>query len=66
MTENEAKAIKWMKNIQDDAVVKLDHIKNNEPNVSPILYEGRKEKAETILKGLENWSSTGQLVQLKI
>ena len=28
MTENEAKAIKWMKNIKDHAVVTLDHIKN--------------------------------------
>ena len=53
MTENEAEAIKWMKNIKDDAVATLDHIKNNEPNVSPVLYEGRKEKAETIIKGFE-------------
>ena len=53
MAENEAEAIKWMKNIKDHAVVTLDHIKNNEPNVSPVLYEGRKEKAETIIKGFE-------------
>lgn len=53
MTENEAKAIKWLKSVRDNAVVTLDHIKNNEPNVSPMLYEGRKEKAETIIKGFE-------------
>ena len=53
MTENEAKAIKWMKNVRDDAVVTLDHIQKNEPNVSPMLYEGRKQKAETIIVGFE-------------
>lgn len=26
MTEQEQKAIRWMKNIRDDAVVALDHI----------------------------------------
>ena len=25
----------------------------NEPNVSPMLYAGRKENAETIIKGFE-------------
>lgn len=53
MTENEVKAIKWMKNVRDDAVVTLDHIAKNEPNVSPMLYAGRKEKAETIINGFE-------------
>lgn len=51
--ENEAKAIKWMKNVRDDAVVTLDHIVKNEPNVTPTLYAGRKEKAETIIRMLE-------------
>ena len=53
MTEQENKAIKWMKNVRDDAVVTLDHIAKEEPNVSPMLYAGRKEKAETIIKGFE-------------
>lgn len=53
MTEQEQKAIKWMQNVRDDAVVTLDHIAKEEPNVSPMLYAGRKEKAETIIKGFE-------------
>lgn len=53
MTEREQKAIKWIKNIRDDAVVTLDHIAKNEPNVSPILYAGRKEKAETIIQAFD-------------
>lgn len=53
MTVNEAKAVKWMKNVRDDAVVTLDYIARNELNVSPMLYAGRKEKAETIINGFE-------------
>ena len=53
MTEQEQKAIKWMQNVRNDAVVTLDHIAKEEPNVSPMLYAGRKEKAETIIKGFE-------------
>lgn len=53
MTEKEVKAIKWMKCVKDDAVVTLDHIAKNEPKVSPMLYAGRKEKAETIINGFE-------------
>ncbi|MGN0271441.1 MAG: hypothetical protein ACI4DL_01670 [Lachnospiraceae bacterium] len=53
MTEREQKAIKWMKNVRDDAVVTLDYIAKEEPNVSPMLYAGRKEKAETIINGFE-------------
>lgn len=53
MTENEIKAIKWLKNMRDDAVVTLEHIQKNEPNVSPMLYAGRKEKAEIILEMCE-------------
>ena len=53
MTENEAKAIKWMKSVRDDAVVTLDRITKNEPDVSPMFYAGRKEKAETITKWFE-------------
>ncbi len=53
MTENEIKAIKWMECIKDDAMVTLDHIAKNEPKVNPLLYTGRKEKAETILQTFE-------------
>ena len=53
MTKQEQKAIKWMKNVRDDAVVTLDHIAKEEPNVSPMLYAGRKERAETIINGFE-------------
>ena len=68
MTENEAKAIKWMKNVRDDAIVTLDHIEKNDPNVSPMLYAGRKEKAETIIKGfeeLEQYRSIGTVEECR-
>lgn len=63
MTENEAKAIKWMKSVKDDAVVTLDYIETNEPNVSPMLYKGRKEKAEIIIKGFEEFRIMPELPQ---
>lgn len=50
MTENETKAVKFIQNIKDNAVVTLDHIAKKEPNVSPLLYKDRKEKASTILE----------------
>jgi len=53
MTENEEQAVKWMKSVRGDAVVTLDYIAKNEPNVSPMLYAGRKEKAGAIIKGFE-------------
>lgn len=68
MTENEAKAIKWMKSVRDDAVVTLDSIAKNEPNVSPMLYAGRREKAETIIKGfeeLEQYRAIGTVEEIK-
>lgn len=63
MTEQENKAIKWMQNVRDDAVVTLDHIAKEEPNVSPMLYAGRKEKAETIIKGFEELEKYRDLEQ---
>lgn len=33
--------------------VTLDHIAKEEPNVSPLIYKGREEKADTILKMIE-------------
>ena len=68
MTEQEQKAIKWMKNVRDDAVVTLDHIAKEEPNVSPMLYSGRKEKAETIINGfeeLEKYRAIGTVEELQ-
>ncbi len=53
MTENEQKAIRWIENVRSNAIVTLDHIENKEPNVNPLVYAGRKEKAETILKMIE-------------
>lgn len=69
MTEQEEKAIKWMKSVRDAALVILDHIAENEPNVSPMLYTGRKEKAEIILNAfdeLEQYRSLGTVEKLKI
>lgn len=68
MTGNEVKAIKRMQNVRDDAVVTLDHIQKNEPNVSPMLYKGRKQKAETIIAGfeeLEAYRAIGTVEELK-
>lgn len=68
MTEQEARAIRWMKSVRDDAVVTLDHIAKNEPNVSPRLYAGRKEKAEVILNAfeeLEQYRALGTVEELR-
>ena len=53
MTENEAKAVRFIENIKNHATVTLDHIVKEEPNVSPLLYKGREEKANTILVMVE-------------
>lgn len=53
MTENEAKAVKYIENIKNHATVTLDHISKEEPNVSPLVYKGREEKANTILVMVE-------------
>lgn len=68
MTENEAKAIRFIENIKNHAVVTLDHIAREEPNVSPLLYKGREEKADTILamvQELEQYRAIGTLEELK-
>jgi hypothetical protein len=68
MNEQETKAIKWIKNVRDDAVVTLDHIAKNEPNVSPMLYAGRKEKAEVIIAGfkeLDQYRALGTVKELQ-
>ena len=53
MTENETKAVKFIENIKSHATVTLDHIAKEEPNVSPLVYNGREEKANTILVMVE-------------
>ena len=53
MTENEEKAVRFIENIKNHAMVTLDHIAREEPNVSPLLYKGREEKADTILAMVE-------------
>ena len=53
MTENEAKAVRFIENIKNHAMVTLDHITKEEPNVSPLVYKGREEKANTILAMVE-------------
>ena len=53
MTENEAKAVRFIENIKNHATVTLDYIVKEEPNVSPLVYKGREEKANTILVMVE-------------
>lgn len=53
MTENELKAVRFIKSIKNHAMVTLDHIAKEEPNVSPLFYKGREEKADTILAMVE-------------
>ena len=53
MTENETKAVKFIENIKIHATVTLDHIAKEEPNLSPLVYKGREEKANTILVMVE-------------
>ena len=53
MTENELKAVRFIKSIKNHAMVTLDHIAKEELNVSPLVYKGREEKADTILAMVE-------------
>lgn len=53
MTENEEKAVRFIESIKNNAVVTLDHIAREEPNVSPLIYKCREEKADTILTMIE-------------
>lgn len=68
MTENEEKAVRFIENIKNHAMVTLDHIAREEPNVSPLIYKGREEKADTILamvQELEQYRAIGTLEELK-
>ena len=53
MTENEAKAVRFIENTKNNAIVTLEHIAKEEPAVSPLVYKGREEKANTILEMVE-------------
>ena len=53
MTEKEEKAVRFIENIKNHAMVTLDYIAKEEPNVSPLVYKGREEKADTILAMVE-------------
>lgn len=53
MTESEVKAVRFIENIKNHAMVTLDLIVKEEPNVSPLFYKGREEKANTILAMVE-------------
>lgn len=68
MTENEEKAVKFIENIKSHATVTLDHIAKEEPNVSPLVYKGREEKANTILvmvEELKQYRALGTPEELK-
>lgn len=53
ITEKEKKAVKFVEKIKKHSMVTLDHIAKEEPNVSPLLYEGREENADAILAMIE-------------
>lgn len=60
--------MRFIENIKNHAMVTLDHIAREEPNVSPLLYKGREEKADTILamvQELEQYRAIGTLEELK-
>lgn len=61
MTENEAKAVRFIENIKSHAMATLDHIAKEKPNVSPLVYKGREEKADTILTMVEELKQYRQI-----
>ena len=61
---------KWMQNIIDDAMVCLDEMKrdakkNLNTHYIPLLYEGRKRKAKTVIYALIELNAYKQLGTLK-
>ena len=61
---------KWMQNIIDDAQVRLDEMeKNSKENqnthYSSLLYEGRKQKAKTVIYALIELNAYKQIGTLK-
>lgn len=53
MTENEAKAVRFIEYIKKYAVETLDHIAKEDIIASTVTYTHKKEKAETILAMVE-------------
>lgn len=68
MTKNEEKAIKWIKNVRDNAVIELSYNLENKSNVHSSLCAERKEKTETILKmfeELKQYRTIGTVEEIK-
>ena len=65
MTENETIAVRFIENIKNHAMVTLDHIAKEEPSVSPLVYKGREEKADTILTMVEELKQYRQIGTLE-
>lgn len=53
MTENEAKAVRFIEYIKKYAVETIDHIAKEDIIASTVTYTRKKEKAETILAMVE-------------
>mgnify|MGYP006871896120 FL=1 len=53
MTENEAKAVRFIEYIKKYAVETIDHIAKEDIIASTVTYTHKKEKAETILAMVE-------------
>lgn len=53
MTENEEKAVRFIKNIKDNVVTTLEQLEKEEPNVGAVIFKGRKEKTNAILAMVE-------------
>lgn len=53
MTENEAKAVRFIEYIKKYAVETIDHITKEDIIASTVTYTHKKEKAETILAMVE-------------
>lgn len=51
--EDVQRAIEWVKSVKEHSSVVLDEIKQNEPNVSPMLYEKRKKHASVLITALQ-------------
>lgn len=68
MTEQEAKTIKWVENIRDNAFATLDYMAKEATNINPLLYYSRKAKAEVILNAfneLEQYRALGTVEELR-
>ena len=65
MTENEEKAVRFIKNIKDNVVTTLEQLEKEEPNVGAVIFKGRKEKTNAILamvEELQQYRAIGKFV----